>query len=105
MASKCLGVNGPGGPLEKIVMIVLSKNTIVGYVPLEVGSYLEIHPVLGLHAEAAPTILENLLMKRPSDVGKINVSSKELNTTEEAVERIQRPEDIPPKPSDIVANN
>ena len=103
--TKCYSVNGPRGLVEETVTIVLTKNTVVGYVPLKFGSRLEIHPFLGLHAEAAPTILENLLMKRPSDVGKINVSSKELNTTEEAVERIQRPEDIPPKPSDILANN
>ena len=100
MTSKCYSVASPGGLVEKIVMTILSKCNVVGYVPLEAGSFFDINPTLFLHAKQAPTILVNMPKQIPSDTGKRNVVLKELSTTEEAVERIQRPEDILLKPTD-----
>ena len=85
--------------------VLTKKNIVVGYVPLEVESRLEIQPVLGLHVEAPLTILVKMPMQRLSNVGKINATSKEMSMTEEEVVRIQILEDIPPKPLDIVAKN
>ena len=100
--TKCYSANGPMGPIEETVMIVLNKKTVFGYVPMNVESLLEIKLVLGLHAKVAPTSLVKMPMRRPSDVSKNNVSLKYLGTTEEAVESIQRPQDIPLKPSDKI---
>ena len=105
MTSKCFSANGPGGPIKEIVITILSKRTVVGYVPLKAGIRLDMQPFLVLHAKVAPTILVKMPMRRPSNDGKSNVVSKELSTTEEAVERIQRPEDIPLKPPGIISKN
>ena len=98
MTSKCYSVASPGNLVKKTVMTILSKCNVVGYVPLEAGSFFDINPTLFLHAKQAPTILVNMPKRIPSDTGKRNVVLKELSMTEEAVERIQRLEDILPNP-------
>ena len=105
MTRKCFSANGPGGAIKEIVITILSKRTVVGYVPLKAGIRLDMQPFLVLHAKVAPTILVKMPMQRPSDADISTAASKELSTTEEAVARIQRLEDIPPKPPDIVAKN
>ena len=100
MTSKCYSVASPGGLVEKNLMTILSKCNVVGYVPLEAGSFFDINPTLFLHAKQAPTILVNMPKQIPSDTGKRNVVLKELSMTKEAMERIQRPDIILPKPLD-----
>ena len=98
MTSNIFNVNGPKGPIEETLMIVLSKINVPGYVPLKDETLLEIKLVSCLHAKASPTILVKMPMRIPSDTGKRNSVLKELSMTEEAVARIQRPEDIPSNP-------
>ena len=105
MITKCYSANVSGGLVKEIVLTILTKKTVVGYVPLKATSLLEIQPVLGLHAEAAPSILVKMPMQRPSDASKRNATLKELSTNEEAVTRFQRTEDISPKPPNIVSKN
>ena len=87
-------------PVKETVKIVLSMRNVVGYFPLEVGSQFGI--VSGLHARVSTTIMVNMPMRRSYDIGKSNVVLKELSTTEEAMEIIQRIEDVPPKPPENI---
>ena len=63
------------------------------------------NPVLGIYAKTSPTILVRIPMRKPSDICKSNTDLKELRMNVEAVERIQIPEDILPKPLDIITKN
>ena len=98
MTSKSFSANGPRGPFEDTIIIVLSKINVVGYVPLEVKSRSEIKPVSGLHAKVPPPILVMMPMRKPSYTRKNNIFLKELRTNVEVVERIQRLPDILLKP-------
>ena len=70
--TKCYSVNGPRGLVEETVTIVLTKNTVVGYVPIKAESRLKIQPILGIHAGAAITHLVEMPMRRPYDASKNN---------------------------------
>ena len=82
--------------VKETINIVISRSNVVGYFQIEVGSHFGI--VSGLHVRVSPTIMVNMPMRRIYDIGKSNVVLKELSTTEEAMEIIQRIEDVPPKP-------
>ena len=99
---KCYTTNGLRGFVKETILNFLTKNTIIGYVPLKVGSRLEIQPVLGLHARVTTDYLVEILMRIPYDASKNNHVLKNRGMTAETMERVQGTKDIPVKPPDKV---
>ena len=79
--TKCYTANGPRRPVKETILTFLTKNTVVGYVPLKARCLLEIQPVLGLHAGAATAHLVEMLMRIPYDAGKNNHVLKKRGMT------------------------
>ena len=96
--TKCYTTNGLGGPIKETILTFLTKNTIVGYVPLKAGSRLEIQPVLDLHAGVTTDHLVEILMRIPYDASKNNHVLKKRGMAAETMERVQGTKHIPTKP-------
>ena len=103
--TNCYGSNGPWGPIKETIMTFLIRNPIVRCVLLIARGFLEIQPILGLHAQEVLDIGVKMRMQRPYDVEKSSISLRDLGMMGEVVETTNILEDIPLKPLDMVGKN
>ena len=98
MNNKNFSGNGPKSPIKRAITNVISNGNVAGYVPLQDERCFDNNLVLFLPAKKSQIILVKVTLRIYSDNQKSSIVFKELGTNVEMVAKIQRLEDIPPKP-------
>ena len=102
MNNKNFSGNGPKSPVKRVVTNVISNGNVARYVPLQAERCFDNNLVLFLPAKKSQIILVKVTLRIYSDNQKSSIVFKELRTNVEMVAKIQRLEDISPKPLDEI---